>query len=102
MFWATSSASASPSRYRRQMDQISGAYRSTSACHACVSPFLARVTRAVTTGSSRIGEFLPGRCVGRGLVCLLRWCRLGNVPSRREIPPLPGQPAALGLRRAPP
>src|SRR5580704_1681234 len=37
------------------MDQISGAYRSTSASQACLSPFAARVTRAVTAGSSRIG-----------------------------------------------
>jgi hypothetical protein len=53
-FWAVaSSASAASSRCLRQMDQISGAYRSTSASQACRSPFLARVTRPVTTGSVR-------------------------------------------------
>jgi hypothetical protein len=52
--WPTSSASARPSRYLRQMDHISGAYRSTSSSHACFSPFLARITRAV--GSSRIAH----------------------------------------------
>ena len=36
------------SRCLRQIDQISGAYRSTSASHACMSPFAARVTRSVT------------------------------------------------------
>ena len=41
-------------RRLRQMAQISGAYRSTSASHACRSPFLARVTRSVTAGSSRL------------------------------------------------
>ncbi|MFY9931048.1 MAG: FUSC family protein, partial [Streptosporangiaceae bacterium] len=48
-FWPTSSASARPSRYLQQIDQISGAYRSTSAFHACLSPVLARVTRSVTS-----------------------------------------------------
>ena len=38
------------------MDQISGAYRSTSSSHARLSPLLARVTRSVTTWSSRIGS----------------------------------------------
>jgi hypothetical protein len=52
-FWAASSASAASSRCLRQIDQISGAYRSTSASQACRSPFLARVTRPVTTASSR-------------------------------------------------
>ena len=37
-FWPTFSASASPSRCLRQIDQISGMYRSTSASQACLSP----------------------------------------------------------------
>jgi hypothetical protein len=37
-----------PCRRRRQIDQISGRYRSTSAPCACLSPFLALVTRPVT------------------------------------------------------
>ena len=49
--WPTSSASAPLSRCLRQMDQISVAYRSTSASQACLSPFPARVTRSVTIGS---------------------------------------------------
>src|SRR5277367_896206 len=57
--WATSPASASPSRCPRQMDQISEAYRSTSASHACWSPFLARVTRSVTDAPAG-----PGGAVG--------------------------------------
>jgi hypothetical protein len=47
--WPTSSASARLSRYLPHTDQMSGAYRSTSASHACLSPVLARVTRAVTS-----------------------------------------------------
>jgi hypothetical protein len=50
--WPRSSESASPSWYRRQIDQISGAYRSTRASHACMSPFPARVARAAAGGSS--------------------------------------------------
>ena len=49
--WPTSSASALRSSYLRQIDQISGAYRPTSASHACLSPFRARLTRSVTTPS---------------------------------------------------
>jgi len=52
--WAASWASAASSRCRRQMDQTSGAYRSISASQACRSPSVARVTRPVTTGSSRL------------------------------------------------
>jgi hypothetical protein len=60
-FWPTSAASAASSRYRRHNDQISGAYRSTSASHASSSPFLARITR-VATGWSGIGSASWARC----------------------------------------
>src|SRR5260370_40758446 len=39
------------------MDHISGAYRSTRESHACLSPFLARVTRSVATRLSRMGDY---------------------------------------------
>jgi hypothetical protein len=54
MLWAASLASAASSGYLRQMDQIKGAYRSTSASHACRSPLRARFTRSATTGSTRL------------------------------------------------
>src|SRR5689334_5577028 len=54
-FWPTSAVSIASSRYRRQSDQISGAYRSTSAAHARSSPSLAPITTA-TTGLPRIGS----------------------------------------------
>jgi hypothetical protein len=53
--WLTSWMSASLSRYLRQMDQTSGAYRSTRVSHACSSPCAAHVTRSVIDGSSLIG-----------------------------------------------
>ncbi len=64
--WPTSSASALPSRCPRQIDQISGAYRSTSASRACSSAFVARATRSVTSGSSRTGS-APVRLSAREL-----------------------------------
>src|SRR5689334_9071318 len=61
-FWPTSAVSLVSSRYRRQSDQISGAYRSTSAAQARSSPSLARTTRAATglprTGSASWEESL--------------------------------------------
>src|ERR1700741_3566323 len=46
------------------IDHMSGEYRSTRTSHACWSPFLARVTRSATNGSSRIGvasfQVVPG------------------------------------------
>ena len=39
MLWLTARASASPSRCLRQIDQISGEYRSTRASTARLSPF---------------------------------------------------------------
>src|SRR6516165_11452580 len=41
-------------RCPRQIDQTSGMYRSTSAFHAWLSPPMARVTRSVTGGPSRV------------------------------------------------
>src|SRR6185369_1375991 len=54
MAWPISAASALLSWYRRQIDQISGAYRSTRVSHACLSPFAARVIRTLADGSSLI------------------------------------------------
>ena len=48
--WATSLASAGPNWYLRQIDRTSGAYLSTSASHARLSPLLARAIRSVTSG----------------------------------------------------
>jgi len=52
----TSSASAPSSWYRRQIDQTSGAYRSTRESHARWSPFAAQVTRALAGRLLLIGS----------------------------------------------
>jgi hypothetical protein len=75
--WLTSLASDAPSWCRRQMDQISGAYRSTSASHACLSPFLARATRSVT-GPSHIVPASEARFRSANITTFLHSRRYGN------------------------
>src|SRR6185369_9660619 len=62
------------------MDHTSGEYRSTRTSHACWSPFLARVTRSATNGSSRIGvasfQVVPG---DQALVPMHSKCRVPQV-----------------------
>ena len=98
--WATSPASASPSRCPRQMDQISGAYRSTSASHACWSPLgsqvQARVTRrplheapAGSGGAAGLAVFITGSVVmikgqdagAAGEADLVHWFLLKSGPG---------------------
>src|SRR5271163_3402152 len=100
--WATSPASASPSRCPRQMDQISEAYRSTSASHACWSPFLARVTKSVTEAPAGYGGaavlavsviMIKGQDAGAvGEADLVHWFLLKGGPG----PVLPLVRAAAG------
>lgn len=64
--WPASSASARPSPYLRQMDQIRGAYRSTSSSHACSSPVLARITRAVRSSCIAFASSPYAHCAATG------------------------------------
>jgi hypothetical protein len=80
-FWPMSSASGLPGRYRRQMDRMSGAYRSTGRSPGCWSPVRARVGRQLPDGSSRIGLL---RAWGAVLpdAAVHRWCFAQAADSR--------------------
>jgi hypothetical protein len=94
--WPTSSASAPPSRCLRQIDQISGAYRSTICSQASLSPFLARVTRSMTSGSSCTSLTVTEVMVARGLAApaalltALRRVRPTSAPDIHTPPGIPG------------
>jgi hypothetical protein len=98
--WPTSSAPSRRRRCLRQMDQISGAYRSTSVSRACLSRFLARAIRSVTDGSSLIGLSLSGRAAMSGWVLVQETGRFRLV-TRPGDGSGPAAARRVGARRAP-
>ncbi len=95
--WCTScsqTASAPSSRYRRQIDHTSRAYRSTIASHARWSPSCASITRSVTGASLGFG---PASAV----MIVISFPRT-RPPARpavgtgnpRQAPASPGRPAS--------
>src|SRR6185295_2956727 len=105
MAWPISAASALLSWYRRQIDQISGAYRSTRASRACLSPFAGRVIRTLAGGSSLIEgrSFRVGarRDRSRCSEGLRRAARPAAGGRGGEMRGLGGAVAALGRGRWP-
>src|SRR5260370_20316147 len=84
----TALVSALLSAWTRQMDQMSGAYRSTRASQACLSPFFARVTRSLPDGSARtVLLLLPIRIppLSRAIRAP-GWVLRAGMPSSSGIP----------------